>query len=260
MALASWRRSATRRAGDVAADRVGESPAEVWDLLGDLVGESRAQPRLIVVAEFAALGPALNLVVGGQDGVERYRQAVRADEVRFIPLYRAVLAALLRRVPAGALLGGLVDRAVEHDHRENAHLMAAFDLLDPPDGTQPRVWVASRHTGPAALHAGVKFALLLPAVVPAVAVAAGLALRAGPGGRPALTHRAASCASPADQALALVPVVMGLGPVVRRLPNRPSRSNQNRDPGTRARMVISQPSRTSSGCQSTHPLPGASRP
>ena len=138
---------------------------------------SRAQPRLIVVAEFAALGPALNLVVGGQDGVERYRQAVRADEVRFIPLYRAVLAALLRRVPAGALLGGLVDRAVEHDHRENPHLMAAFDLLDPPGGTQPRVWVASRHTGPAALHAGVKFALLLPVVVPAVAVAAGLALR-----------------------------------------------------------------------------------
>jgi hypothetical protein len=57
--------------------------------------------------------------------------------------------------------------------------MAAFDLLDPPDGTHPRVWVASRHTGPAALHAGVKFALLLPAIVPGVAVAVGLALRPG---------------------------------------------------------------------------------
>ena len=163
----------------MATNRVGESAAEVWDLLGDLVGESRAQPRLIVVTEFAALGPVLNLVVGGQDGVERYRHAVRADEARFIPLYRAVLTALLGRLPAGPLLGGLVDRAVAHDQRENAHLMAAFDLLDPPDGTQPRVWGASRHTGPAAVHAGVKFALLLPAIVPAVAVAAGLALRPG---------------------------------------------------------------------------------
>jgi hypothetical protein len=70
---------------DVAMNRVGESAAEVWALLGDLVGESRAQPRRIVVAEFAVLGPVLNLVVGGQDGVERYRQAVRADEAPFIP-------------------------------------------------------------------------------------------------------------------------------------------------------------------------------
>jgi hypothetical protein len=131
----------------------------------------------MVVAELAVLGPVLNLVVGGRDGVERYRDAVRADEARFIPLYRAVLTVLLGRVPAGALLGGLVRRAVAHDHRENAHLMGAFDLLDPPDGTKPRVWGASRHTGPAAFHAGVKFALLLPVIAPAVAVAAGLALR-----------------------------------------------------------------------------------
>jgi hypothetical protein len=26
----------------------------------------------------------------------------------------------------------LVDRAIEHDHRENTNLLAAFDLLDPP--------------------------------------------------------------------------------------------------------------------------------
>lgn len=116
--------------------------------LGGLVGESRAQPRLIVVAEFAAAGPVLNLVVGVQDGVERHRQAVRADEARFIPLYRAVLTALLGRLAAGPVLGRLVDRAVAHDHRENAHLKAAFDLLDPPDGTHPRVWVAPGTPGP----------------------------------------------------------------------------------------------------------------
>jgi hypothetical protein len=100
------------------------------------------------VAEFAALGPVLNLVVGGQDGVERYWHAVRADEARLIPLFRAVLSALLGRLPAWPLLGGLVDRAVEHDHRENAHLMAAFDLLDPPDGTRPRVWGPPGTPGP----------------------------------------------------------------------------------------------------------------
>jgi hypothetical protein len=65
----------------------------------------------------------------------------------------------------------VVNRAIEHDHRENANLLAAFDLLDPAGDSAPQVMAATRHAAPAAAHAASKFALLAPAIVSAAVVA-----------------------------------------------------------------------------------------
>ena len=148
--------------------------ADGLSLLAELARESRHYPKATVLAEFATFGPVLNALVGGRRGVPRYRQGVERDEERFIPLYRQTFAALLADVPAGGALMAAVDGAIEQDHRENANLLVAFDLLDPDGDRQPRVLAATRYAAPAAGHAAAKFALLSPAVVPA---AAGAVLR-----------------------------------------------------------------------------------
>ncbi len=151
--------------------------ADGLSLLVGLAREAHCYPRATVLAEFATLGPILNALVGGRRGVPRYRRGVVRDEERFIPMYRQTLDALLADIPGGSTLMLAVDRAVEHDHRENLNLIAAFDLLDPAGDDDPRVMAATRHTAPAAGHAAAKFALLTPAVFAATGAAALLWLR-----------------------------------------------------------------------------------
>ena len=154
----------------------GTSP-DGLELLRQVMREAGRVPATTVLTEFATVGPVLCALVGGRRGVPRHRAGVRRDEEVFIPLYRRTFAALLAEVPAGPHLMPLVDAAIAHDHRENAHLLAAFDLLDPPDDAPPRVAAATRHTAPAAIRAAAKFALLLPAVVPAGAGTARICAR-----------------------------------------------------------------------------------
>ncbi len=151
--------------------------ADGLSLLRGLAREAHCYPRGTVLAEFATFGPVLNALVGGRRGVPRYRRGVVRDEERFIPMYRRTLETLLDDMPGGARLMPAVDRAIEHDHRENVNLLAAFDLLDPAVDENPRVMAATRHTAPAAAHAAAKFALLTPAVLGAAGGAAQLWLR-----------------------------------------------------------------------------------
>jgi hypothetical protein len=146
-------------------------------LLTDLCRLGKQMPRLMVPAEFAMVGPVLNLMIGGRSGAPVYRAALHLDTERYIPAYRATLAALVRGLPGQRHLMDLVDRAIRHDLVENDHLLAALDRLDPPDGAAAQVHAATRYTLPAARHAAAKFALLAPAVLPALPVAATLALR-----------------------------------------------------------------------------------
>jgi hypothetical protein len=106
-------------------------------------------------------------VVGGRDGVGAFREGVLLDEAAYIDLYRRVYEALLVGTPGRSALMRLVDLAIAHDRAENDHLLSAFAMLDPQDGGQPEVLAATRHAAPAAAHAAVKFALLLPPTVPA---------------------------------------------------------------------------------------------
>lgn len=143
---------------------------QLRDLLRQVRAMAARMPRGTVAAELSTCGPLLYLVVGGRRGVARYRDGVLLDEAQFIPLYRRAYGAALAGAPGEGLLLRQVDRAMAHDRRENAHLLAAFDLLDPGgQGQRPRILVATRHTAPAAGHAVVKFALL------ALPTAAGLA-------------------------------------------------------------------------------------
>jgi hypothetical protein len=146
-------------------------------LLVDLYRLGKQMPCLMVPAEFALVGPVLNLVIGGRTGAPTYRAALQLDTERYIPSYRATLATLLLGLPGERDLMDLVDRAIRQDLLENEHLLAALDNLDPPDGAAPQVHAATRHTLPAAGHAAAKFALLIPAVLPALLSAATEAIR-----------------------------------------------------------------------------------
>jgi hypothetical protein len=137
----------------------------------------KQMPPLMVPAEFALTGPVLNLMIGGRTGAPTYRVGLRLDTERYIPTYRATLAALLHGLPGERHLMDLVDHAIHQDLLENEHLLAALDRLDPPGGAAPDFRSATRHTLPAARHAAAKFALLVPAVLPALPVAATVALR-----------------------------------------------------------------------------------
>lgn len=128
----------------------------------------RMPPRT-VAAELAAFGPLLNVLVGGRGGVAAFRDGVLLDEAAYIDAYRRVFDALLADVPGRRALMSLVDLAITHDHRENARLLAACAMLDPPGAEEPKVLGATRHAAPAAAHAVAKFTLLLPPSVPAVA-------------------------------------------------------------------------------------------
>ena len=150
---------------------------ESLSLVEDVIREAAAMPKLMVPAEFAAVGPLLFLLVGGRDGVDAYRHGVIVDDEVFIPLYRETLASLLAEVPGLSVLNPLVEAGIAQDHRENAALLAALELLDPVDGSRPRLAAATRFTVPAALHAAAKFALLTPALLPAAGVAGGLMAR-----------------------------------------------------------------------------------
>lgn len=117
------------------AQRSDPRPGESRALLEELVRESRHYSGTTILVELATLGPVTYALVGGRRGVARHRACVERDEQRFIPLYRRTLQTLqtlLAPTPAGPRPMRLVDRAIEHDHRENANLLAAFDLLDPP--------------------------------------------------------------------------------------------------------------------------------
>ncbi len=141
-------------------------------LLRDLAREATCYPKTTVLVEFATFGPVLNALVGGRRGVPRHSKGIQRDEERFIPLYRQTLEALVSDVPCGLRSMPMVDVAIEQDHRENANLLAAFALLDPPGDDDPRVWAATRYAAPAAAHAAAKFALLAPVVIPAAGAAA----------------------------------------------------------------------------------------
>ena len=156
---------------------VRDSDQDVLALLADLHRLGKQMPCLMVPAEFALAGPVLNLMIGGRTGAPTYRTALHLDTARYIPAYRHTLTALLHGLPGERHLMDLVDRATDQDQLENEHLLAALDRLDPPDGAPPQVHAATRHTLPAAGHAAAKFALLFPAVLPAVLVAATEALR-----------------------------------------------------------------------------------
>lgn len=156
----------------MAGQRPGDpARADGLELLARLRCEAKQFPRATVLVELATLGPVLNLLVGGRPGVPRHREGIRRDESTFIPLYRSTLDCLLAGVPGHAVLMRVVARAIDHDHQENAHLLKAFDLLDPPDAGPPQVMSATQYAAPAAGHAAAKFALLAPAVVPAAGVA-----------------------------------------------------------------------------------------
>ena len=142
---------------------------DALDLVDQLIDLSRVMPPGTVAAELAAFGPLLNLVVGGRDGVPAYRDGVLLDEAEFIDLYRRVFESLLAAFPGGSVLQRLVELAIKQDHLENANLLAAFDLLDPEDGSDPAVLGATRFAAPAAAHAATKFLLLAVPTVPAVA-------------------------------------------------------------------------------------------
>ena len=142
---------------------VRESRPETLAMLGDVYRLGKQMPPLMVPAEFALLGPVLNLLMGGRSGAPTYRTALHLDNERYIPAYRATLGALLRGRPGERHLTTLIDRAISHDRLENANLLAALDELDP--------------ALPAARHAATKFMLLAPALPPAVAVAGGHAIR-----------------------------------------------------------------------------------
>lgn len=142
---------------------------DVLALVGELRELSRKMPPRTVAAELATFGPLLNAIVGGRDGVAAFRDGVLLDEAAFIDAYLRVYRALLADLPGRSALLRLVDLAITEDHRENASLLAAFAMLDPAAGQEPDVLGATRHTAPAAAHAVVKFLLLLPPSVPAVA-------------------------------------------------------------------------------------------
>lgn len=158
-------------------DTVRDHGQDALTLLADLHRLGTQMPCLMVPAEFSLVGPVLNLMIGGRTGAPTYRAALHLDTERYIPTYRATLAALLHGLPGERHLMDLVERAIHQDLLENEHLLAALDRLDPPHGAAPRVGAATRHTLPAAGHAAAKFALLVPAVLPAVPVAATIALR-----------------------------------------------------------------------------------
>lgn len=139
------------------------------DLVEQLLDLSRVMPAGTVAAELATFGPLLNLIVGGRDGVPAYRDGVLLDDAEFIDLYRRVFESLLAEVPGGSALQRLVALAIQQDHRENANLLAAFDLLDPEDDSAPAVLGATRFAAPAAAHATAKFLLLAVPTVPALA-------------------------------------------------------------------------------------------
>ena len=154
-----------------------EPRADGLAMLGELYRLGKQMPPLTVPAEFALLGPVLNLMIGGRSGAPTYRTALHLDNDRYIPAYRATLSTLLRGLPAEHHFCTLIDRAITHDQFENTHLLAALDELDPPDGAPPRMRAATRYTLPAARHAAAKFALLAPVLPPAVAAAGVLVLR-----------------------------------------------------------------------------------
>ena len=158
-------------------DMVREDRPDTLAMLGELYRLGKQMPPLMLPAEFALLGPILNLMIGGRSGAPAYRTALHLDNDRYIPAYRATLGALLRGLPGEHHLTTLIDHAITHDQFENTHLLAALDDLDPPDGAPPRVRAATRWTLPAAAHAATKFTLLTPALPPAVAVAAVHAIR-----------------------------------------------------------------------------------
>lgn len=128
---------------------------------------SSQMPPLTVAAELACVGPLLFAVVGGRDGVREFRDGVLLDDAVFIDSYREAFEVLLAGTPGGSALLRLVDLAVVQDRRENAALLAAFDLLDPDSGAAPRLLAATRYSAPAAAHALAKFLLLAPPAVPA---------------------------------------------------------------------------------------------
>lgn len=163
--------------------------ADGLELLAQLRSEARNYPKATVLVELATLGPVLNLLAGGRAGVPRHRDGIDRDESTFIPLYRATLDRLLIEVPGHAGWMRLVDRAIAHDHQENADLLKAFNLLDPPDAAAPQVMAATRHAAPAAGHAAAKFAVLAPAVVPAAGVAGWRAAQRLAAGRKPTTRR-----------------------------------------------------------------------
>jgi hypothetical protein len=168
--------------------RAAQGQSDGLELVAQLWREAGSFPRTTVLVELATVGPLLNLLVGGRGGVPRHREGIHRDEERFIPLYRSTLDRLLAGVRGRAALMRLVDRAIAQDHLENARLLDAFDLLDPPGAATPRVMAATRHAAPAAGHAVAKFTLLVPAVVPAVGV---VVLRSVEGLRPGARGRAA---------------------------------------------------------------------
>lgn len=146
------------RAGERPTAAEQRDPLALVDALWDLTLQ---MPRRTVAAELATFGPVLNAVVGGREGVGAFRDGVLLDEAAYIDLYREVYQALLADMPAGSALLGMVDLAIEQDHRENDHLLSAFAMLDPEDGGRPEALAATRHAAPAAAHAAAKFALLL---------------------------------------------------------------------------------------------------
>lgn len=151
----------TQRAAAVGTDALA--------LVAELNDLGAQMPRLTVAAELATLGPVLNAIVGGRDGVGEFRGGVLLDEAAYIDRYREVFEALLDDIPGRSVLLRLVDLAIEQDHRENGNLLAAFDLLDPDGSADPQVLAATRYTAPAAAHALAKFLLLVPPTVPAAA-------------------------------------------------------------------------------------------
>jgi hypothetical protein len=160
--------------GSVDVERT--SSAEALALVGELRELSRRMPPRTVAAELATFGPLMNAIVGGRNGVPAYRDGVLLDESAFIDLYRRVYGTLLADTPGRSSLMRLVDLAIAQDHQENAGMLAAFAMLDPPAGEEPDVLGATRHAAPAAAHAAAKFLLLLAPTLPAAAKY--LALRA----------------------------------------------------------------------------------
>lgn len=154
--------------GSVDAER--SSPGDdALRLVGELRDLGGRMPPGTVAAELATFGPLLNVIVGGRGGVAAFRDGVLLDEAAYIDAYRRVYEALLADLPGRLALLRLVDLAIAADHRENARLLAAFAMLDPPVGEEPEVLGATRHAAPAAAHAVVKFLLLGAPSVPAAA-------------------------------------------------------------------------------------------
>ena len=104
---------------DGAMDTVRESRPDTLAMLGELYRLGKQMPPLMLPAEFALLGPILNLMIGGRSGAPAYRTALHLDNDRYIPAYRATLGALLRGLPGEHHLTTLIDHAITHDQLEN---------------------------------------------------------------------------------------------------------------------------------------------